>query len=446
MHDYIHDVTDYGAKGDGSANDTGAVQAAIDACAKRGGIVVFPSGVFATGTTFLESNVTVHLSPGAVWKGYPDESLYPEIPVARASRMDIKPGCAFVYAANAENIRIEGEGLFWPHGEYEAFQGHVPRRPFGVFFVGCRDVALRNISMKNSATWMVRLFACDGVKISGITLWNHCNLNNDGLDIDGCSNVLVSDCWIDATDDALCFKSEGADICEDVVVSNCVLSSHASAFKLGTASIGGFRRFTATGCTVRRSRAEKMIHPLEAWGGLVAIDLGNVDGGIMEDINVGNFTIDGVESPIFVRLGERNSRSTRHGEWSDGPPVTVGHTKRVMIHDIVAVNSGPYPSIIAGYPGHRIEDVTLRNVSITAGTPGSADNITNPVPEKSDAYPINRMFRCNLPAHGLYLRHVSSCTLDGVTLRPADGEPRPAIATEDTPGLRQVNVVTDPVT
>ena len=268
MATWFYDVKEFGAAGDGKANDTAAVQQAIDACSKAGGgTVVFPAGVFQTGTVHLKSNVTVHLSAGATWKGYPDASLYEAIQSPVPSRMDLQPWKAFIFALDAENITIGGAGTIWPNGEHEEFQlgkGNDPARPYGIHMIRCRNVTIRDVSLTNSALWMVRLFDCEAVRVSGITIWNHCNLNNDGVDIDGCRNVRVSDCFIDSSDDALCLKSEGEPVCEDIVVTNCILSSHASAFKLGTGSIGGFRRVTATGCVVRPSTSDEMIHPLEA--------------------------------------------------------------------------------------------------------------------------------------------------------------------------------------
>jgi polygalacturonase len=435
MPAWFYDVKAFKAKGDGKANDTGAVQQAIDSCSKAGGgTVVFPSGVFLTGTVHLRSNVTVHLTAGATWRGYPDASLYEAIQSPVPSRMDHQPWTAFIFALDAQNITIEGAGTIHPNGEHEEFQtgnGNDPARPYGIHLIRCRNVAIRDVYLTNSALWMVRLFDCESVRVSGIRIWNHCNLNNDGVDIDGCRNVVVSDCFIDSSDDALCFKSEGEPMCEDIVVTNCILSSHASAFKLGTGSIGGFRRVTATGCVVRPSTSDEMIHPLEAWGGLVGIDLGNVDGGFMEEIVVSDFVIDGVESPVWIRLGERHSRGIKDTVWENAPPATHGHTRGVLISNVRATHAGPIASGITGIPGHPVEDVTLRTVRICADRPGNPEDLTREVPENTERYPINRMFGCNLPAYGLFVRHARGLTLDGVEFECADGEPRPALVQED---------------
>ena len=59
-------VRDFGAKGDGVAKDTAAIQRAVDACAKDGGRVVVPSGTYLSGTVWLRSGVELHLAKGAI--------------------------------------------------------------------------------------------------------------------------------------------------------------------------------------------------------------------------------------------------------------------------------------------------------------------------------------------------------------------------------------------
>ncbi|NJM15603.1 MAG: hypothetical protein HC896_09755 [Bacteroidales bacterium] len=129
-------------------------------------------------------------------------------------------------------------------------------RPYGIFLVGCSQVEVSGISMANSAFWMARYLYCDRVLVQNIYVFNHGNINNDGVDIDGCHDVIVANCHIDASDDALCFKTEGDRSCENVVVSNCLLSSAASALKWGTGSVGNFRNFTVSNIVIRHTKAK----------------------------------------------------------------------------------------------------------------------------------------------------------------------------------------------
>ena len=429
----VYDIEHFGAIGDGHTNNTKAVQQAIDECSKTGGTVIFPSGVFATGTVFLKSNVTIHLSEKAVWQGYPGLSAFPDIPPNEPSRMDVTPWKAMVYAFDQENIAISGPGTFYPQGEHEVFQNNIVNsmdRPYGLHIVKCRNVKITGLQMKHSAFWMARFLHCDRLRISGIHIFNHANLNNDGLDIDGCKDVIVSDCHIDSSDDALCFKSEGNRICEDVVVTNCILSSHASALKWGTGSIGGFRNFAVSNIVIRPSKATKMIHPADSWIGLNAIDLGNVDGGSMKDIAINNVMIDSIETPLFVRLGARKDRS-----WLENGPYTDGYVENITFSNITATNCGNVSSSITGYPGNKVKNVRLHNVFISTTGRGTLRDTTTAIVEPTTNYPINRMFNTNLPAYGLYVRHVEGLLLDRLTLDTTPSEPRSALFVENVDDL-----------
>jgi len=446
----IYDAQNHGAVGDGVADDTKAIQLIIDTCATNGGgTVVLTKGTYSTGTLVLKSNITLCIETGAKLIGRPDPSLYPDFPPVVPSRMDITPWKAFLYAADAENITVIGPGTFAPEGGAEVFQngkGNSPERPYGIHFIRCRRVTVENLKMQSSSFWMQRYYCCEDVRLRGLDIFNHCNLNNDGMDIDGCRRVIVSDCSIDASDDALCIKSEGMSIAEDIVVTNCVLSSHASGIKLGTGSCGGFKRITIGNCVIKPSRAEHIEHPFKLPGGIAGIDLGNVDGGIMEDINIHDIVIDGVSTPIFVRLGKRNSR-----RWEGAPAVEECTAKRIDISNVRAYGAGPIASSITGVPGAAIEDIRLRNIAIYSSKPGSEvywapedqtvgrdtwmvepDHLLSlDVPEQETGYPVARMFHRNLPAYGLYVRHVKNCVLDEIMFRAAKGELRPAVVLDD---------------
>ena len=435
-----YNIKDFNAKGHGE-NDTKAIQKAIDECSKNGGTVIFPAGTFATGTIYLKSNVTIHLSKGAVWTAVPDPDLFPYQEIVVPGRMDVVKRKAFIYAANQENISITGEGTISPRGDHEIWQTHKgddPERPYGLRIVQCKNVTFKDIKLINSAFWMMHIYFSDFIKIDGVEIFNHCNMNNDGIDIDGCHNVVISNCIIDSEDDALVFKSEGYRGCEDIVVNNCILSSFASPFKMGTGSVYGFRRISATNCVIRPSKSKENHHNLQAWGGLAGIDLGNVDGGTMEDITISNFVIDSVETPIFIRLGARHDRF-----WEGVPQATGGITKNIKISDIVATSSDAISCAITGYPGHRVENITFQNIQVHFFGKGTAKDTSLKVPEVIGGYPVNRMFGGVLPAYGFYVRHAENVHFDQVRLFLLNPDERPAFVFDDVHDASLTNFYAD---
>ncbi len=159
---------------------------------------------------------------------------------------------------------------------------------------------VEDVHLQNSAMWMQHYLACDHVHIRGIRVSNHVNGNNDGIDIDGCHDVLVSNCIIDSDDDAICLKATSPRSNENVTITNCVLSSVCNALKMGTESTGGCKNLTVSNCAIHK--------PGGARRGIAGIALEIVDGGNLDRVTISNITIDGYLSPIFLRLGNRRGR------------------------------------------------------------------------------------------------------------------------------------------
>lgn len=423
-------LPDFGAVPDDGKADTEAIQKAINACSENGGgTVLFPQGTWHSGTVYLNNNITIYLSSGAVWKGLNDSSAYPYMEARIMSREDRVPRKAMIYGYNLENIKIHGEGTIHPGGEYSVFE-NAPQneRPFGIYLIKCKNITVEGIHMEQPIFWMQRYFWCDNLSLHNLKIFNHSNRNNDGIDIDACHNVVVSGCIIDSSDDALVLKSEGTRACEDVVITNCILRSHASMLKLGTASIGGFKRITISNIIITPSRSKEMHHPIGSWRGLAGIDLLNVDGGVMEDILINNVIIDSVETPIFIKFGNR------HDSWPGKPATTPGITRNIQISNVTIRNAGPICSSITGYPDHPVENIRLNDMYISVdGVTDLADTATQVI-ENSDGYPFNRMFHSNLPAYGLFLRHVNDIKLDNIEMVIGNEEVRPAMHLENLNG------------
>ena len=428
----VYDITACGAVSDTTVLSTSAIQKAIDTCsASGGGTVSVPAGSYKTGSIFLRSNVTLRLENGATLYGSTDINDYIPVKTDYVSLRTHTPTIQLIYADGAENVAIIGEGTI--DGRGSAFpklswNDEGITRPHLLRMICCRNVRVEGVTLKNSGCWMQHYLACDRVKISGITVINRNNYNNDALDLDGCHDVTVSDIIADSDDDAITLKSTSPRMCEDVVISNCVVSSHCNAIKLGTESNGGFRNIIIRGIAVKPS-ADQSSQYFGYKGGIGhgAIVLEIVDGGSMSNIDIGDITIRGTESPIFIRLADR-ARA-----YSPDVPVTgVGTIERICLHDIMIDEAGPTGSSITGVAGHPVKDVELRNIRIRHR--GGQPVTTAPADEKIADYPESTMWGI-LPAKGFWLNHTCNITFDNVTVETAEPDEREMYVVTDSPGM-----------
>lgn len=405
----------YGAKGDGRTLDTKALQSAIDACAQSGGgTVLLPAGRYLTGTLFLRSRVTLHLAAGAVLLGSTTLADYPVTVAKLRSYTDNYTDKSLLYGEDLDDVAIEGAGTI--DGQGKAFSGPYKVRPYTLRLVNSRRIRIRDIAFRDSPMWVQHYLACDDLVIRGITVRSRANSNNDGIDIDACSRVRISDCDIDSGDDALVLKSTLARPCRQVVVTNCVLSSHCNAFKLGTESNGGCEDILFSNSTIADTR-------------LSGIALECVDGGRLERIQVADITMNGVGAPLFLRLGDRGRPFLAGGDHQ--PPGTM---RRILIRDIQATRASAIGCALSGIPGHPIEEVTLENLHLEFEGGGKPAHPPAAVPELAGQYPEHWMFGA-LPAFGLYCRHMRGLRLRNVRLTTTQPDERPPLVTEDVEGL-----------
>ena len=475
------DIRAYGAKPDGVTNNVVAIQRAIDAAAAAGGgRVLIPRGRFLSGVIHLKSGVELNIHEEAVLLGSINRADYG--PSLKAS--------AFIAADGAKNIAITGKGLIdgqcdlliediykklrageLEDDEWKEFNPWHQRRPSErnrpriIEFRNCDGVTIKNIRVQNSTAWVQNYKNCSNIIIDSVNVFSNTFWNNDGIDLVDCRNARVTNCIINAADDGICLKSEDRNNrCENIVVANCKVRSSASAIKLGTASRGGFKDITI-----------KDIEVYDTYRSAIAIE--TVDGGVLEDITVENINARNTGNAIFIRLGHRNKDavysqlrnvhianvkvSVPKGKPDkdypmEGPglkyPSNYKADASVKPQSVSPWNSGidssavPYPhnvfpSSITGLPGHHIENVTLENVEIIYE--GGASKNVNHIPltsidkitEAESAYPEFSMFG-ELPAWGLYVRHVKGLTLKNVQLKFMNEDLRAACIFNDVDGLR----------
>lgn len=408
-------VREFGAVGDGLRLDTSAIQKAIDACTSRdGGTVVFPPGRYRSKTIVLKSNVTLHLDAGAVLLGSGDLADYPDHVPEFRSYTDVYTAKSLIYAEKAENIAITGRGRIDGHGQpFREMGNKYMVRPYLIRIVECRNVTVSDVTMENAAMWVFHLLASDDVNVRGIRIHSRINANNDGIDVDCCQRVRISDCEISSGDDSIVLKSTADRITRDVVITNCVVSTKCNGLKLGTESNGGFENIVISNCTV---------YDTETSG----IELDMVDGGVLNGVTVSNIVMKNVDVPIFMRLGNR-ARPFKEGGAKPG----MGKFRNVIVSNVQATGCGKRGCAITGLPGHFIEGVTLDNIRLQFV--GGVKKQNREIPEFPENYPRSGMFGL-LPAFGIYTRHVRGLRLRNIDLSTEQPDERPPIVMEDTTG------------
>ena len=444
-------VTRYGAKGDGKTLATAAINSAIEAASQpHGGIVFFPAGSYLCHSIHLKSNVTLQLMTGATIVAAPG----PE--PGQQGKYDLAESNApweayqdfghnhwhnsLIWGEGLENVAIIGSGLIWGKGlsrgwDVEPRAEHPGAGNKAIALKNCRNVLLRDFAILHGGHFGILATGVDNFTIDNLTI----DTNRDGMDIDCCRNVHVSNCTVNSPwDDGICLKSSYAlgyaRATEMVTITNCTVTGD---FQEGAVLDGSFKRFAADEKVWRTGRIK---FGTESNGGFKNIAISNcvfdgcrglaietVDGGIIEDVSVTNLTMREVrEAPIFLRLGARMR----------GPSgVPVGVIRRVNISNVVCTSAAgqKIASILAGIPGHPIEDVRIHDVTILHQGGGTASDAALRLPENEQKYPEPNMFGVT-PAQGFFIRHVNGLEMSGVKIEAAGTDARPAIVLDDVQG------------
>ncbi|GAA3750323.1 rhamnogalacturonidase [Terriglobus aquaticus] len=460
----LFDVRQYGAAGDGKTLDTKAVNAAIDAAAKAGGgTVVFPAGLYLCFSIHLQSYVDLWLQQGATIvaadspkpgeaTGYNGETYDAAEPkTSYDAYQDYGHNHwhnSLLWGENIHDFGIFGNGLIWGRGlsngrshtdlgyKFVAEQAGVGNK--AIALKNCRNVTFRDFSILKGGHFGFLLTGVDNCTVDNVKI----DTDRDGIDIDCCQNVRVSNCTVNSPwDDGICPKSSFAlgyaRPTRNVTITNCYVTG---CYELGSVLDGTFKKFTvASEGQMDRGvpHTGRIKCGTESNGGFINITVSNcvfegcqgyalesVDGALMEDIAITNTTMrDCVSAPIFVRLGARlrgPKESTK-----------VGTAARILFSNIESYNSASkIASILSGVPGHAVEDVKLSDIYVHNEGGGTDADRNIAVPEKENAYPEPGMFG-RIPATGFFLRHVRNVEMSHIEVRTAAPDARSPFYLQD---------------
>ena len=413
-------VTGYGAKGNGVTDDAKAIQRAIDACsASGGGSVVFPSGkTFMAGPLHLKSNVDLHLQPNSVLLANPDEAVYTE----SAFRGNRGEGMMWISGKDIQNISITGRGRI--DGNGVAFMGRelsdsyelkpvtdFDPRPHVLTLVNACNVKINGVTIANSAYWTVHIVGCYDVAISNISLLNNLKIRNgDGIDIDHSRKVRISNCFIESGDDCICLKNrrefEEYGPCEDVVVTNCIMTSRSCAVKIGSENMDAIRRVLFDNCIITKSNR--------------GIGIQNRDEGTVSDVTFSNMTVDcrlfsdvwwGKSEPIYVTSYPRARGNHKDAGWRFPKGATKGACGEVSNIRFIDIYSTSENGIFLGCdePG-KIRNVTLDNVDLTLLKPAQYEGGV------FDRRPCEGEGFIKAPSSGIYTENIENLNINRLNI------------------------------
>jgi hypothetical protein len=422
----VYNIRDFGAKGDGKTLDTVALQAAIDACTSdHGGIVLVPAGVFIIGTTEMKSNVTLRLAAGATLLGSGDGKQY-----KAAAAIPLDSGwtmgdghVGLIFAANAENITIEGPGMIDGNGLqfHPAVRGAAPPsgvgghgRPYHLLFYQCKNLTVRDIFLKDSAYHSLRICMCTFVNLNGIHIHSRVTGNNDGFHFISSQHVHVSNSSVECEDDACALFGS----CKFVTITNSAFSTRWSVFRFGG---GEAENIVVSNCIL-----------YQAYG--CPIKLRCSSGSRFENMIFSDIVMNGVTGPISIGLGPQ-----REGGEQGMPPGVVRNisfsgiratvTRPTMLPDAQfggSSNPGEIFSciILNGMDAGFLQNISFNDVQVTfPGGGTAAQAAVRNVPKLAGEY-----YAIGVPpACGLFARNIKGLTLHNVRFDTVDPDLRPAV-------------------
>ncbi|MGW7728013.1 glycosyl hydrolase family 28 protein [Streptomyces canus] len=418
----VFDVRDYGAKGDGSANDTPAVNKAITAAssAAGGGVVRFPPGDYkARNTVHMKSHVTLRLDKGATLQGssadtYDKAESNPYDDYQDYGHSHFRD--AMIHGDRLTDIGFVGQGVIDGMGNLITGNPKSGEADKIISLTRCDGLTIGDgLTLRRGGHFAALINGCKNVTSDHLTI--DTASDRDGWNIISTTNVTVTNANIRANDDALVFKSDyalGAKLPNGHVrVNDSFLSARCcNALMFGSETCGDFSDYRFE--NIRIDGADKS-----------GLGMVSMDGAKISDVHYRDITMTNVHSPIMQKIGTRKRCGNSPG---------VGSISDITYDTITAAGSSPsFSPTLWGETGHRIKGVTFNHVDITV--PGGNGTMSTGVPG-NDPNDYNPKAIGTRPAYGWYLHNADDIRFTDSSVKFAADDGRPAILANAADGIR----------
>lgn len=423
--DYEVNIRDFGALSDGVTLNTEAINNAIKAVSsKGGGKVIIPEGLWLTGPVVLLSNVNLYAEKNALIVFSSDTSLYPIIDTSFEG-LDTKRCQSPISAMNAENIAITGNGVFDGAGDrwrpvkkdkmterqwknLVSSGGKVDEngkvwypdagalkasvlmtgqnngqkeitdeewtymkswlRPVMLSIVKSKRILLEGVTFKNSPGWCIHPLSCESLTLNDVKVFNPWySQNGDALDVESCKNVLVTNCFFDAGDDAICLKSgkdedgrRRGESCENVIIkNNTVLHGHGG-FVIGSEMSGGVRNVYVSGCSFVGTDVGLRFKSTRGRGGVVE----NI---FIDNINMIDIPNDALTMDLYYAVND--FPETPIPDVNEETPVF----RNIYISNVLCRGAGR-AVYFNGLPEMPLKNIFIKNMTVTNAKKGIVIN------------------------------------------------------------------------
>lgn len=352
------DVHAFGARGDGLADDTAALQQALDAASAQNALLVLSPGVYRCGSLTLKSNLAFHLEAGATLQAISgDLDRYP-VGAAPWEGPDALAYAAFLHAADAHDIAITGPGTIDGAGQWwwENYARSPVSRPRLVEFLNCRNITLDGLNLRNSPGWNIHPVFSSDITVNRVTITAPPDSHNtDGINPNGCRNVTITGCTIDVGDDCIAIKS-GKDLppdqrrpTENVLIARCTMRRGHGGVTIGSETCGGVRHVRVTDCL------------FDGTDNGVRLKSKRGRGGADDDILYDHIEMRNVKNVIHITLFYEGRGDGKPRPVDAGTPI-MGN---ITLRNVRALNCDRV-GLIEGLPERPISGVRLENVQIFA--------------------------------------------------------------------------------